>query len=379
MRAHFQLRFICRYMGLYVCLLLSLLVAPAYGETDQIQPNDKLQIVVVGYPDYNQIVTVRLDGTISYFGGNLTVVGQQNVDQLVRAHLQKLGQIKDPVVMVAPIPQEDEFFVSGAVKTPGRYPIKLETEIDLYRAIALGGGTLPSADLEAVQLMHQGQVTIHNLVDKSYRYLVVNKGDLVYVPLLKETEVQGEVQTPGKIFFRDRIRLDQALAKAGGPNHERADFTTLVIIRHEGPAEMVPTSESFWLDLSGKSEQLYLYNGDVLYVPNAFKIEPVYVLGSVNQPGPQQVRTIDGVAQISVTQAIAMAGGRERTATRKKILVHRRDGTTELLDLREHDVSEILLSPGDAVEIPARFEVNWSLILSFISMATLVISLLNRP
>ena len=366
-------------MGLYIYLVLSLLTAPVYGETYQIQPDDSLQIVVVGYPDYSQTVAVRLDGTISYFGGNLTVVGQQNVDQLIRAHLQELGQIKDPVVMVVPIPQEDEFFVSGAVKTPGRYPIKLETEIDLYRAIALGGGTLPSADLEAVQLMHQGQATIHNLVDKSYRYLVVNKGDLVYVPLLKEAEVQGEVQTPGKIFFRERIRLDQALAKAGGPNQERADFATLVIIRREGTTEVIPTSETFWQDLSEKSEQLYLYNEDVLYVPNAFKIEPVYVLGSVNQPGPQQVRTIDGVAQISATQAISLAGGRERTATRKKVLVHRRDGTTELLDLREHDDSQIWLSPGDAVEVPAMFEVNWSLILSLISMVTLVINLLNRP
>ena len=52
-------------MGLYIYLVLFLLTAPVYGATYQIQPDDSLQIVVVGYPDYSQTVAVRVDGTIS--------------------------------------------------------------------------------------------------------------------------------------------------------------------------------------------------------------------------------------------------------------------------------------------------------------------------
>ena len=118
----------------------------------------------------------------------------------------------------------------------------------------------------------------------------------------------------------------------------------------------------------------------MLYVPNAFKIEPIYVLGRVNQPGPQLVRSAfgDGQARISVRQAISLAGGGDQHASRRKILVHSKEGKTEAYDLRIQSSGEIWLYPGDAVEIPAKFEVNWSQVLSFISVATLIMNMINK-
>ena len=43
--------------------------------TYQIKPNDQLQIVVVDSPDFNQTVTVQPDGKVSYFGGDIMIVG----------------------------------------------------------------------------------------------------------------------------------------------------------------------------------------------------------------------------------------------------------------------------------------------------------------
>jgi protein involved in polysaccharide export with SLBB domain len=57
--------------------------------------------------------------------------------------------------MVSPIPREGEIFVGGAVKTPGRYPLTLQDEIGLYRAIALAGGLSELADAKQVQVVRQ--------------------------------------------------------------------------------------------------------------------------------------------------------------------------------------------------------------------------------
>ena len=84
--------------------------------TYQIKPNDQLQIVVVGSPDFNQTVTVQPDGKVSYFGGDIMVVGQGKADLLIRDHLIQLGLLTNPVVMVAPILKENEIYVGGNVK-----------------------------------------------------------------------------------------------------------------------------------------------------------------------------------------------------------------------------------------------------------------------
>ena len=71
----------------------------------------------------------------------------EEVRQQVRDILQGQGQLKNPILMVSPIPREGEIFVGGAVKAPGRYPLLLQDEIGLYRAIALAGGLSELADV----------------------------------------------------------------------------------------------------------------------------------------------------------------------------------------------------------------------------------------
>ena len=72
--------------------------------------------------------------------------------------------------------------------------------------------------------------------------------------------------------------------------------------------------------------------GDVLFVPNVFKVEPIYVTGYVRAPGAQRVR-----GPLNLSQAVALSGGFEESANREEVLIHRRDGTT---------VERCLLGPG---------------------------------
>ena len=76
-------------------------------------------------------------------------------------------------------------YTGGNVKNPGRYSIGLEEKTDLYRAIALGGGTLINSDLESVILIYKGKLSSHDFTENDREQILGHSGDLVYVPLLQ--------------------------------------------------------------------------------------------------------------------------------------------------------------------------------------------------
>ena len=60
-----------------------------------------------------------------------------------------------------------------------------------------------------------------------------------------------------------------------------------VLLWQNGKIETISATEKFWQGLPLSDDgtgSVYLLPNDVLYIPNAFKIEPI-VLGRVNQPG----------------------------------------------------------------------------------------------
>ena len=208
---------------------------------------------------------------------------------------------------------------------------------------------------------------------QSYQSVSVNTGDLVFVPRFEQAHVEGYVLTPGSLLIQGRIRIDHALARVGGPIYDRAKLDALVIMRSGGQRVEVSVSEAFWRDVKERpDDDYYLTDGDVLFVPNAYKTEKIYVLGYVRNAGAQPVR-----GPVTLRRAIALAGGFEQEAKREKAIITRRDGTVEEINRSERDRqksghSDVLLYPGDTVEIPKRTQLNWSLILSFISVTAVV-------
>ena len=99
--------------------------------------------------------------------------------------------------------------------------------------------------------------------------------------------------------------------------------------------------------------------------PNVFKVEPIYVTGYVRNPGAQRVR-----GPLNLSQAVALAGGFEVSANREEMLIHRRDGTTVAISLTPDTPEgttpqQVLLYPGDILEIKKEFQVNWGLVSTF--------------
>lgn len=359
-----------RCLQAFLILLFFIASTTLFGDVYRIKKGDTLLIAVVGQPEYTHSVQVREDGKINYFGGDFDVAGQTviAVNHLIREFLVKDNHVRNPIVMVSPALQENGVFVGGAVKAPGRYPISPETDIGLYRAIALAGGMAENADHQGIQLIRtddaQNVETYDLSTNRPYKDIRVGVNDLVFVMPLSVVEVQGQVQIPGKLLIRGEIGIAQALARAGGSTQE-ADLSALVKVAKDGTLTEFNRSEQFWRSSENNAPSLSLSDGDVLYVPNVFKVEPIYVTGYVRNPGAQRVR-----GPLNISQAVALAGGFEVSANREEVIIHRHDSTTEEV-LLVSDTAEgttpqqVLLYPGDILEINKKFQVNWGLVSTF--------------
>ncbi len=358
---------------LQACLIFSLffIASPTlFSDVYRIKNGDTLLIAVVGQPEYTHSVQVREDGRINYFGGEFDVAGATvtTVNRLIRDFLVRDNQVSNPVVMVSLVLRENGIFVGGAVKNPGRYVISPETDIGLYRAIALAGGMGENADRQGVQLIRKDttqEVETYDLSTTSpYRDIRVNINDLVFVMPLSVIEVQGQVQTPGKIFVRGAIGISHALTRAGGPTQE-ADLTVVVKVEKNGKRSEFNLSEQFWKSPPTAEPAPTLSDGDVLFVPNVFKTEPIYVTGYVRTPGPQRVR-----GPLNLLQAVALSGGFDVSANREEVIIHRQDGTTievpsTFNPAESTPQQQTLLYPGDILEIKKKFEIDWGLVSTF--------------
>ena len=374
-----------RCLQAHTILLFFIATTTLFGDVYRIKKGDTLLVSVIGQPEYTHSAQVREDGRISYFGGDLDVAGEtaETVNQQIREFLVSESLVRNPVVMVSPVLQENGVFVGGAVKLPGRYPISPETDIGLYRAIALAGGMAENADPQVVQLIRTDvpeRIETYDLSPtQSYRDIRVNVNDLVFVMPLSTVEVQGQVQTPGTFFIRGQISIEEALARAGGPTQE-ADLTALVKVEKNGNLSEFNRSEQFWKSTPNNGASPSLSNGDVLFVPNVFKVEPIYVTGYVHDPGAQRVR-----GPLKLAQAVALGGGFEAAADREDVLIHRRDGTTLevpfMSDSADGATQQVLLYPGDILEVKKKFQVNWGLVSTFayilIGGLSLIVNLAN--
>ena len=376
----------CRLQACLILFLFFIANPPLFSNVYRIKKGDTLLIAVVGQPEYTHSVQVREDGRINYFGGEFDVAGATvtTVNHLIREFLVADNQVSNPVVMVSLVLQENGVFVGGAVKTPGHYVISPETDIDLYRAIALAGGMGENADRQGVQLIRKDtsqKVETYDLSTTSpYKDIRVTINDLVFVMPLSVVEVQGQVQTPGKIFVRGTIGIANVLARAGGPTQE-ADLTVVVKVEKDGKRSEFNLSEQFWKSQPDARPPPTLSDGDVLFVPNIFKMEPIYVTGYVRNPGPQRVR-----GPINLLQAVALGGGFHVSANREKVVIHRQDGTTVEVPFTFNPgegtpQQHVLLYPGDILEIKKKFEVNWGLVSTFtsifLSSVSLILQLMN--
>ena len=258
---------------------------PLEAEAYLIGPDDILEVSVYALekPDETAILsrTVGQDGRIALpWVGGVSVAGLPAagaVERIEAAYADRY--LKDPQVAVTVTERlSKQVVVTGAVKTPGVFPLT-ENRTTVIQAISMAGGLTKEAG-DNVLLMRAGgkgelvSIDVTGLMDEgdTRLNLQVGEGDIVSVPPRVDDLVYilGYVRRPGAHKLQRNTRLDalQAVAMSGGLSATGRAERSWLIRETAGGQETIPVNLK---DVArSKLPALYLQKGDVLVVGTTF-------------------------------------------------------------------------------------------------------------
>jgi len=304
------------------------------------------------------------------FLGRIRAAGRTPLElgrDLERA-LNERGYLRAAQVNVNLIKEEGQVYVLGQVGRPGVYALGVGRELRLSQALAMAGGIRSTPGLKpdatAIRLVREvggkrrtyrisfPEIALRGRLEADVE---LQSGDVVYVPSQQELFVFGSVNQAGGFFLEEgsRLGVDEVLALAGGFG-EKADQDGLLLVRrnqtgiatYQIPSEPIQRSE------------ILLTSGDTLIVP-ARGLRRVFVLGAVRSQGGIPLDEPD----LTVSKALALAGGLNRIAAGNSVLLIRRgpDGKKHTYPVRVADVVrgepelDPVLEPGDIIFVPEGF------------------------
>jgi polysaccharide biosynthesis/export protein len=224
------------------------------------------------------------------------------------------------------VAEGQRFYVSGEVKTPGRY--LYEKGLTVQKALSMAGGRSEKGE--------KGIIKVTRLANGVAETIVVNPDAAVLPDDIIVAELQdhkfytsGEVKSPGGYPYKEGLTVHKAIAMAGGFT-EKADRDTLRVLRHTDAGEET---------LAVKLDALVLPD-DIIVVAEG---QRVYVSGEVKTPGRFLYEN-----GMTVHKAITMAGGFTEKADKATIQVTR---VTEGLAHTKDAALDTAMLPNDFVVI----------------------------
>lgn len=176
----------------------------------------------------------------------------------------------------------------------------------------------------------------------------------------KKVLVMGAVENPGSYSLEEAVQVLDIISQAGGIDSEEAGRMGILVRKEKTNGQSqklaVQIDLSELLSGSGTTQNLYLKDKDVLYVPKAGKI---FIIGQVQEPGEYTL----GTDRLSLMEAIGLAGGFTRIAARSKVRVVRQTGEGEktlvvnvqAITERGRQGQDVELQAGDVVVVPESF------------------------
>jgi polysaccharide biosynthesis/export protein len=228
-----------------------------------------------------------------------------------------------------------------------------------------------SVTLPMIGLVHAAGLTVEqfqaNLVTAYKKYF---KDPQVTVQVnefhSQPVSVAGNVNTPGVVQLRGNRNLLEVISMAGGLRPEAGDSALITRNLSEGP---IPVAGAFTdptgkfsvahIDIravmSGRDPQgnIVMKPHDVVTIPRA---RLIYVLGNVTKPGGFVLTENESM---SITKAIALAGGWDKTASLSGARVLRASGGAEreqiplnVKKIMENKAPDLEMRPDDILYIP---------------------------
>ena len=174
-----------------------------------------------------------------------------------------------------------------------------------------------------------------------------------------QVAIIGAVNEQSRFELQRRVRLLELLTYAKGPSTKAGQTINIVHSSAVSPCKQ-QTDDSIAFSSYKLSEVLqgdpksnpYLEAGDIVTLPEA---DQVYVVGNVFMP-----LTISLKEPITLTRAIAMAGGLKQDTKKDKIRILRQEpGTTirkeitvDLSAIEKKSSEDLALAPNDIIDVP---------------------------
>jgi polysaccharide export outer membrane protein len=175
----------------------------------------------------------------------------------------------------------------------------------------------------------------------------------------QQVSVMGEVANPHVYNITAPLPVIKVLSTAGGLT-ALAD-RNITIQRHGDAAQAVKYYLSNDPEAALKDSVL-VYPGDIVIVPKA---GIVYVLGDVGRPGGYTMS--DNNSRMTVLEAVANAGGANKTAVASKVRLVRKTatGSTEipvsLVDMQKGKRPDMALQAYDVLYVPFSYMRNFAI------------------
>lgn len=323
---------------------------------------DEIEVSFVHTPKFDRRATVRTDGKVDLpLLGPVEVAGRTTTEveeKLLEAYSDEL---KDPSIQVRVVRSNlaiEE--LKRAITTAPRGQSRLEpVRPDGYISLPLIG------DVGVAGLSTQ---EASDKVIQAYRSSGVKDIDVTVVLLEVKSPVVyalGEVRNPGPLVVQGNTDLWRTIGLAGGFGDD-ADVRNVVVTKSRtGEEKRFVFDFVAWRRGRGQ-ENIAIDRGDIIYVPKPTS-RNIYVGGEVLKPGAFRLMPEE---EVTVSQAVAMAGGIRDRAREGQILILRRSPQNDPIILvarmdemfalkRYKDGDDVvpkdpLLMPGDVVFVPRR-------------------------
>jgi polysaccharide biosynthesis/export protein len=177
----------------------------------------------------------------------------------------------------------------------------------------------------------------------------------------KQVAIIGAVNEQSRFELQRRVRLLELLTYAKGPTTKAGQTINIVHSSASSPCKQTEDTDTAAAFSSYKLSDVlqgdpksnpYLEAGDIVTLPEA---DQVYVVGNVFMP-----LTIALKEPITLTRAIAMAGGLKQDTKKDKIRILRQEpGTTirkeitvDLSAIEKKSSEDLALAPNDIIDVP---------------------------
>jgi polysaccharide export outer membrane protein len=291
----------------------------ASDEDYKLSPSDVIEVIIQDAPELSGNFQISSSGNIPmYYLGSLKVEGRtpDEVSKMIADGLRG-RYLKDPKVFVS-VKQYNSrtFFIQGAVKSPGVYII--QGRPSLFKLITIAGGLQEKHGSTAYivrevkarpeKLEARGQQSganepapatpVAQAIDNAKgsntaiegdtefelqraqigglskgrfdQNVLIQPGDVVYIPPAEVFYVSGEVRSPGQYQYREGMTLRQAITLSQGP-YFKAKLDKGIIFREDpltGKFNEIAVNIGAVISKGG-TEDIPIYPNDIILVPNS--------------------------------------------------------------------------------------------------------------